>query len=304
MTPPAAAPAPGSAFTPTSTPTPAARTLCVTVDDFGLHAGVNAAVFELLARGRVQAVSCMVGAPSWDAGHATLRQLRDQAHTADCGLHLDFTEAPLRAGSRHDLRGLIAGSLARALDADALRAEVRAQLDAFEDAMGRAPDHVDGHQHVHQLPGVREVLMAELQARYASRPPWLRCTRAPRRLALPRGERWSSALKPRIIEALGGAGLVRAARAAGMPMNAHLLGVYDFRGGPARYRALLQAWLEAARDGDVLMCHPAAAAPGDAQAAADPIGAARRTEHAVLVEAELDTTLAHAGVRLGRLAPA
>ena len=100
MTPQAAAPA--AALTPTPTPTP--RTLCVTVDDFGLHAGVNAAVFELLARGRLHAVSCMVGAPAWGAGHAALRQLRDQAHSADCGLHLDFTEAPLRACSSRGKR--------------------------------------------------------------------------------------------------------------------------------------------------------------------------------------------------------
>ena len=277
------------------------RPLCLAVDDFGLHAGINAAVFELLGRGRVQAVSCMVGGPAWAAGHAELRRQRDQAHRADCGLHLDFTEVPLHAGSRHGLRGFIARSLARSLDTEALRAELRAQLDAFEDAMGRPPDYVDGHQHVHQLPGVREALVGELQARYADRLPWVRCTRAPRRLALPPGEGLSSAPKPRIIEALGSAGLQRLAAAAGLRMNARLLGVYDFRGGAARYRALLGAWLAAAGPEDLLMCHPARPGAADPHAAADPIGPAREAEFAVLADPALDELLAGCGLRLARL---
>ncbi len=56
-----------------------------------------------------------------------------------------------------------------------MRAEIEAQIDAFEQATGRRPDFIDGHQHVHGLPGVRKALIAVLAARYAKgTQPWLR----------------------------------------------------------------------------------------------------------------------------------
>ena len=149
--------------------------------------------------------------------------------------------------------------------------------------------------------GSREVLVSELQARYAGRLPWVRCTRTPRRLALPPGEGLSSALKPRIIEALGSSGLQRLSAAAGLRMNARLLGVYDFQGGATRYRALLGAGLAAAGPEDLLMCHPARPGAADPRAAADPIGRAREAEFAVLADPALDDLLAGCGLRLARL---
>lgn len=34
-----------------------------------------------------------------------------------------------------------------------VREELEAQLSRFRELLGRAPTHVDGHQHVHVLPG-------------------------------------------------------------------------------------------------------------------------------------------------------
>lgn len=36
-----------------------------------------------------------------------------------------------------------------------VREELEAQLSRFRELLGRAPTHVDGHQHVHVLPGAR-----------------------------------------------------------------------------------------------------------------------------------------------------
>lgn len=47
-----------------------------------------------------------------------------------------------------------------------IAAEITRQLDAFEEALGRPPDFVDGHQHVHVLPGVRRALLDILVRRY------------------------------------------------------------------------------------------------------------------------------------------
>lgn len=36
-----------------------------------------------------------------------------------------------------------------------VREELEAQLSRFRELLGRSPTHVDGHQHVHVLPGAR-----------------------------------------------------------------------------------------------------------------------------------------------------
>lgn len=264
--------------------------IALCLDDLGLHAGVNAAAAALARLGRLNAVSCMVGASHWTEAREALAAC--EAAGADIGLHLDLTEAPLRR-PRQGLGALLLRSHAHLLAPAALRDEIEAQLDAFEAALGRAPDHVDGHQHVHQLPQVREALLEALQRRYRGRRPWLRSTRHADNLVAPAGQPMGAALKPRVIEALGAAGLARLAALHGHRQNGRLLGVYDFRGGEAVYRNWLRAWLHAAREGDLLMCH---AATGHRQD--DPIGAARHDEMLLLGAPAFAEMLEHAGIGL------
>ena len=240
------------------------RSLCVCVDDFGLHEGVNEAVAVLAGEGRITAVSCMTQGPAWASG-ARLWQgaLREQV---DLGLHLNLTE-PFAASSIHaPLPRLIAQMYLGQCNPQRLRHEISSQIDAFELAIGGPPDFVDGHQHVHQLPHVRQALITELQARYPHHRPWLRNTRGPR----------PGSLKQRLIAALGSRALSRLAQAHGYPQNAHLLGVYDFQGCATRYASLLNRWLDLASSSDVLMCHPATQA-----SETDPIAEARMGEFQV-----------------------
>ena len=263
---------------------PASVVVCV--DDYGLHTGVNEAVLRLVALGRISAVSCMVGAPEWSRGAGVLRAIAPSM--LDAGLHFDLTEFPLQKSLRRPLGRWIAQSQLRLVDRAAMKVEIEAQLDRFETGLGRMPAHVDGHQHVHQFPVIRDLLLDVLSARYGSNKPWLRSTRA----AIPGG-------KAAIIEALGARGLESLARRGGYLQNLRMLGVYDFSGGAARFSALLEEWLGAAREGDMLVCHPATSAPG-----ADPIGTARIDEFGVLAGDEFARQLAANGLRVTRLAAA
>jgi predicted glycoside hydrolase/deacetylase ChbG (UPF0249 family) len=247
-----------------------AKVLCICADDFGLRGGVNEAILALLDAGRIQAVSCMVGGKAWLEGAQALRN-RDR-RCFDAGLHLDLTDSPLLPGSRHHLSHLIVASMTQMIHREALRREIDAQLDAFEAGLGCAPAYVDGHQHVHQLSLVREALLAALTDRYGEVLPWLRSTRTVR------GAAWTSP-KALLIEYLGGGALMAMAVRQGFQHNARLLGVYDFRGGEARYRALLGEWLQAARSGDLMMCHP-----GTGSDDFDRIAAARHAEFTVLAD--------------------
>lgn len=249
----------------------------VCVDDVGLRPGVAEAALDLCRAGRVSALSCMSDAPAWREAAATL--VPELRGAVDFGLHLTFTEPWSGSRLKRPLRALIVAAHARALDGAAARDDIRRQLDAFEDAVDEAPDFVDGHQHVHQLPLIRDALVDELAARYGDRKPWLRHTGAPRRArcaALPNADE----VKERVIEALGAGGLRRLARIAGFEQNGHLLGVYGFTGSAEDYLARWRRWCAQASSGDLLMCHPAT--PGDDRD--DPIARARAVEYGVLCD--------------------
>ena len=269
----------------------ASRVICICVDDFGMHAGISEAAILLARMHRVHAISCLVGAMDWTRWGRLLRVL--DTRRVDIGLHLDLTEAPLLEGSRRSLCNLILGSVSRRLDRRVVRAEIRAQMDAFEQSQGHAPAFVDGHQHVHQLPIVRSELLQEMQARYRGNSPWIRSTRTPRVGLRTAGTLGRELFKPRCIEWLGSRGLASAAHRMGFPQNSHLLGVYDFQGGRGRYRQLLARWLQTAVDGDLLMCHPSTLTQGN-----DPLIHARHAEFEVLSGPDFDSSLRDADVQL------
>jgi hypothetical protein len=96
-----------------------------------------------------------------------------------------------------------------------------------------------------------------------------------------------------VIEAMGSHALERIARAHGFALNTSLLGVYDFRGGPDRFRRLLGQWLHDARDGDLLMCHVATGiVPGDE------IARPRVDEYGVLAGDKFGAMVSEAGVTI------
>jgi len=265
------------------------KRIVVCGDDFGMNADIDEGMIVLAGMGRLSAVSCLSLGPTFVANAPRLAAL-----DADLGLHVNFTE-PLGSGADADLPSLsrlILRAYAGRLDADWVDQHLTRQFDAFEAAFGRAPDYVDGHQHVHQLPIIRDRLLRLLKQRYGARMPWLRQT-APGMLS---GIPLKESIKARIIGALGAAALGRQARDEGLRTNRRLLGVYGFEGGKRRYADLLQNWLFNARDCDLLMCHPAKNSRGDSAMARQ-----RRAEFDVLACPKLGDWLAANGVRISRL---
>ena len=263
--------------------------LAVCADDFGLSPAVSRGIAALAQQGRLNAISCLSSMPAWPASAPLLAALPAEVER---GLHFNLSEgepvsAELRAlwPAMPPLPRLIALAHLRQLPLPAIAAEWRAQWQCFVAAAGAAPRFVDGHQHVHHLPGVRGIV---LQA--AADRPGL-AVRSTGRVIGP-----GHALKRRLIEHTGGRALQRALRAGGIPHNAALVGAYDFV--DPDYRRCVQRWLAALPDdGGLLFCHPAAADPG--ATTADPIAAARLREAAYLGSAAFADDLAAAGVSLG-----
>lgn len=287
----------------TSTPhCPGPRPIVVCADDYGLAPGVSDAIAGLVDTGRLSATSCMSALPDWRRAAPQLRALMARA-PADVGLHLTLTDhPPLSAAARRTwgerlppLGRLLAAALARRLPLDAVAEEIRAQLDAFEDAWGDAPDHVDGHQHVHVLPGVREALIAELLRRHPRGRVWVRdCVEPPLRCLRRReavGKAW-------FISALAH-GLQRRLREAGLPCNEGFSGLHDFS-VERPFAPKMRRFLASTGPRPLVHVHPGRV--DAALRACDPLTAPREAELAYLASAEYLADLAAAGLRPARFA--
>jgi hypothetical protein len=130
------------------------------------------------------------------------------------------------------------------------------QLDRFEAALGFPPDHIDGHQHVHVLPGVRRAVLAEVVRRYKAHPPLLRDPSDRVRSIL---SRRGSAAKALTVAALA-IGFARSAHKRGLPTNDSFAGFSRFDERQP-YAPELEQGLSAGRQRHLVMCHPGHADP-------------------------------------------
>lgn len=249
-------------------------------DDYAQNAGIDVGILELLALGRLTAVSCFSTSPHWRTAAAALRAYREQT---DIGLHFNLTEG--FGAHAPGLNTVILRSLLRSMNLQQVEQELERQLDAFEDGLGQAPDFIDGHQHVHQFQGVRQILLKVIKRRYADQAIWVRNT-------VPANPAWRG--KPQILKYLGGQSLANDLQNAGVASNKGFAGVYGF--DQADYAACFKLWLDAAQPGMLIMCHPATAAYPD-----DEIALQRVVEYNYFRSEECATMLAAAGLRLERL---
>ena len=231
----------------------APRRIWLCADDYGIAPGVDAAILDLVARGRLNATSVMAASPNFS--HAEADALAALPRVA-IGLHLTLT-APLEpltetyrprfVGRFLPLKTTLALSVRGQLDIDALTREVEAQFRAFNNAFGRPPDFVDGHQHVHLFPQVRDVVLDA--ARQFAPQAWVRqCGSTQplhRRLTDPKGA---------LVDWLSREFRARAGK-LGVSTNPAFAGTYSFRPS-ADYEQIFPGFLNGLPDGGLVMCHP------------------------------------------------
>ena len=244
-------------------------TLCA--DDFGLKNSVNYGIIDLVEKGRLNAVSCMSGADSFESGVDLLLEVVGNAkHDVKIGLHLTLSEyAPLTKVPKLAPQGgfptinqmLLLSHLGR-LDRQEIDREIAAQIDRFTQITGRLPDFVDGHQHVHLMPVVRSCLIECIQNKGLS---------GFVRLCDDKGLA-SKSIKTMILSYLSRR-MRKLLAQAGISHNDVFLGVNDFDTSE-EFAPLMQGWLKHAAATSVwplIMCHPGFELNSDEGAIHDPI---------------------------------
>ncbi len=270
-------------------------------DDFALSPGVTKGILEALAARRLSATCAMTTQEGWPEAARAFREL---APDADLGLHFNLTlGAPLAemkrfapGGAFPSMNSIVPAAWRGALPRAEIRDEMRRQLDAFEAARGAPPDFVDGHQHVHVLPGIADDLIAELSARGLAGKCWLRDSADRPKRIFTRARHWGKALT---VAGLA-RGFRRKARAAGFATNDGFAGFSDFD-AKADYGADFATYLDAPGERHLVMCHPGHV---DAELARlDPVTLSREAELAFLLSERFAELLRARNARMARLAP-
>jgi chitin disaccharide deacetylase len=275
------------------------RGFVLCADDYALSPSVSRGIVEALAAGRISATSVLTTRPSWPEAAAALPAFAEQA---DIGLHLNLTlGAPLGAmpqlapqGMMPGIDRLIRASWRRNLPEDEIRGEIARQLDAFQAALGRPPDFVDGHQHVHVLAGIRGWLLDALAERGLAERLWLRdCADRPWRILARRLQAGKALAVARLAR-----GFADEAAARGFAVNRGFAGFSGF--GGTDYGREFGAYLRLPGERHLVMCHPGWV---DAELVAlDPVTQSREAELRFLLSARFAATLARHNMALVRFA--
>lgn len=128
-------------------PAAASRSLIVNADDLGMCEAVDDGIIEAHRNGIVSSASLLVDAPHAAAGV----QAAAAYPRLGLGLHVEFARGGAWLYSPENLR--------------AVRDELNRQFDAFVRLVGRIPDHLDSHHHLHRGFNVA-ALFLELGARH------------------------------------------------------------------------------------------------------------------------------------------
>jgi chitin disaccharide deacetylase len=275
----------------------APRRIWLCADDFGISSSVNTAIRDLVVRGRLNATSVLVAAPSFNRGEArALDVLNSVKPRVAIGLHLALTApfrpvskdfAPLREGAFLPLVATASHAVMRRFARDPLIREISGQIQAFAAAFGRPPDFVDGHQHVHLLPQIGDALLHVVKE--TAPQAWVRqCGRA-----LPFAARLADR-KALLLDAFSYR-FRRTAAALGVHTNPAFAGAYEFD-DDADFAALFPTFLDALPEGGVVMCHPGFV---DAELRRlDPLTTLREKEYAFLAGDAFPALLAAQSVAL------
>jgi chitin disaccharide deacetylase len=233
------------------------RRIWLCADDYGISPSVSLAIRDLAARGRINATSVMVAAPSFQRAEANaLDIVNTNGPRIAVGLHVTLTAPfrplsqafkPAQDGRFLPLMKMGIQSCLRRLNPAALEEEIAAQLRRFVDLFGRAPRFIDGHQHVHLFPQVRDALL-DVSKESAPRA-WVRQCGSP--LSVFESIRSRKGLPLDLMSRT----FRRRAIAQQRKTNPAFAGAYDYR-DDVDFAALFPRFLDRLPDGGVVMCHP------------------------------------------------
>lgn len=232
------------------------RRIVLCADDYGQAPNISRGILDLVKQGRVSAVSCLVNSEHWQEHAAWLKNYQGEI---DIGLHFNLSEGYAlsseyrkRYGARFKpVMQVLAKAHLQQFDQATIEAECSQQLTWFMDALGFLPNHIDGHQHVHQFPLIRDAILNVYRRHLRQNQSYIRLVKT----KLTYQDIFLS-FKKIIIHVSGTQAFKRLLIKYSIPHNPSFAGIYNFSKMKIPYRKFFQSFLHQMEDGGMIMCHP------------------------------------------------
>ncbi len=283
------------------------KNLIVNADDLGWTAGVNRGIAEAHRHGIVTSASLLANGSAFASGVEVARSTPGLG----VGVHLNLSDgAPVAArelvtslvNDAGEFEGgpenLLLRIASRGLALHEVEQEWEAQIEKVRDA-GIQPTHVDGHKHVHMLPGLFEIAL-RLAKRYAIAAIRVAHEASSLRAALSTGEQLhTAAVLKQGVQARGLKLLARDAREqaerVGISTADYFCGIAQT--GEMTKDGVAQLLRNLPEGTTELMCHPGYADEA-LQQTHTRLQASRQTELEILTDVEIRNLVASQGIRL------
>lgn len=250
------------------------KRIILCADDYGQNTAISQAIITLLKKNRLSATSCMTTSYYW-LSHAKWLQALSLQDKPDFGLHFNLTEGKPQSDDFGldfpPIVDLILKAYLRRLNQADIEAELHAQLDQFVAGIGREPDFIDGHQHVHQLPVIRDALFAVYEKRLRKSNCYIRNVFDKKSFLRMTKSGYSKMV---FIQLCGAFAFKKELIKRQIPHNSSFAGVYDFKDAK-KYSTLFPEFINQIKDNGIIMCHPGF----NAEAQEDPIADSRPLEY-------------------------
>jgi predicted glycoside hydrolase/deacetylase ChbG (UPF0249 family) len=283
------------------------KNLIVNADDLGWTEGVNRGIAEAHRKGLVTSTSLLANGPAFTSALDVARVNPELG----VGVHLNLSDGPPSAPPK-DVRGLIdkGGNLAggpealllriasRSLSVEEVEREWDAQIRRVRDA-GIAPSHLDGHKHVHMLPGLFEIAV-RLAKKHGVRAIRVSHEESRLRSALSAASNQDAGVVfKQGVQARGLKLLARDAREladhAGLVTTDYFCGIAQT--GVLRHEGVEQLLVNLPEGTTELMCHPGYA-DEELRRTETRLQKSRQTELEILTDARIRKLVASQGIRL------
>ena len=283
------------------------KNLIVNADDLGWTEGVNRGIADAHRKGLVTSSSLLANGRAFDSAVQVARANPELG----VGVHLNLSDGPPAAaasavsGLLNDSGTLDAGPeslllriAGRSLRVDEVEFEWDAQIQKIRDA-GIEPTHLDGHKHVHMLPGLFEIAL-RLARKHGVRAIRVSHEESKLRSALSASTDQNAGTV--LMQGVQARGLKLLARDARELADHAGLVTTDYFCGIAQTGALtregIEQLLENLPDGATeLMCHPGYA-DEDLRRTSTRLQESRQTELEILTDASIRKLVASKGIRL------
>lgn len=283
------------------------KNLIVNADDLGWSEGVNRGIAEAHRKGLVTSTSLLANGPAFESGTAAARANPQLG----VGVHLNLSngwptaalaEVPSLLNAVGEFEGgpesLILRIASRSLEPEHVEHEWDAQIRKICSA-GITPTHLDGHKHVHMLPGLFEIALRLAKKHNVRAIRISHETSKLRALLASGGAQKRSVLLKQGVQARGLKLLVRDARElgdrAGLVTTDYFCGIAQTG---VMTREGIEALLKNLPDGTTeLMCHPGYS-DDDLRLSHTRLQESRQCELTILTDPHIRKLVATQGIRL------